>query len=280
MTKACTSRARPSFTLSLQFYHHWFCTIRANVNRHSGKKGKSIWEYSESGFDLTDSLWELLDQIQSNMRARSTSSGMLEPAGTGLQELMALFRNFCKQTDITLAVWLSARVGMFNPQKSSDMTNPGPYGELIVNRLPHTIVCVPAAAKSLQSCPLCDPIDGSPPGSPVSGILQARILEWVAISFSLCVPESESEVAQSCPTLWDPVDCSLPGSSVHGILQARILEWVAISFSRGSSRPRDQTQVSRIAGRCFNLWATREAPLCTEFFVNQCLTFFLPNIGI
>ena len=43
----------------------------------------------------------------------------------------------------------------------------------------------PAAAKSLQSCPtLCDPIDGSPPGSPVPGILQARTLEWVAISFS------------------------------------------------------------------------------------------------
>ena len=42
-----------------------------------------------------------------------------------------------------------------------------------------------AAAKSLQSCPtLCDPMDGSPPGSPVSGILQARTLEWVAISFS------------------------------------------------------------------------------------------------
>ena len=42
-----------------------------------------------------------------------------------------------------------------------------------------------AAAKSLQSCPtLCDPIDGSPPGSPVPGILQARTLEWVAISFS------------------------------------------------------------------------------------------------
>ena len=47
--------------------------------------------------------------------------------------------------------------------------------------------------------------------------------------------KSESEVAQSCPTLGDPRDCSPPGSSVHGILQARILEWVAISFSRGSS---------------------------------------------
>ena len=57
-------------------------------------------------------------------------------------------------------------------------------------------------------------------------------------------------------TLWD---CSPPGSSVQGILQARILEWVAISFSRGSSRPRDWTWVSRIVGRRFTLWAIREA---------------------
>ena len=58
------------------------------------------------------------------------------------------------------------------------------------------------AAKSLQSCPtLCDPIDVSPPGSPVPGILQARTLEWVAISFSNAGKwkvKSESEVAQSC----------------------------------------------------------------------------------
>ena len=59
-----------------------------------------------------------------------------------------------------------------------------------------------------------------------------------------------------CPTVCNPMDCSLSGPSVHGILQARILEWVAISFSRGSSRPRDQTCVSHIAGRRFNLWAT------------------------
>ena len=55
-----------------------------------------------------------------------------------------------------------------------------------------------------------------------------------------------------------PVDCSPPSSSVHGILQARILECVAISFSRGSSQTRDRTQVSHIAGRCFNLCTTRE----------------------
>ena len=55
------------------------------------------------------------------------------------------------------------------------------------------------------------------------------------------------------------MDCSLPGFSVHGIFQARILEWVAISFSRGSSQPRDWTQVSLNASRRFTLWATREA---------------------
>ena len=57
--------------------------------------------------------------------------------------------------------------------------------------------------------------------------------------------------AQSCPTLCNPMDCSPPGSSVHGIFQARILERDAISFSRGSSWPRDWTQVSCIAGRFF-----------------------------
>ena len=89
-----------------------------------------------------------------------------------------------------------------------------------------------AAAKSLQLCPtLCNPIDGSPPGSPVPGILPARTLEWVAISFQCMKVKSESEVAQLCLTLSDVMDCSLPGSSIHGIFQARVLEWGAITFS-------------------------------------------------
>ena len=54
------------------------------------------------------------------------------------------------------------------------------------------------------------------------------------------------------------MDCSLPGSSVHGIFQTTVLEWIAISFSRGSSRPRDWTQVSRIVDRHLTIWATRE----------------------
>ena len=90
-----------------------------------------------------------------------------------------------------------------------------------------------AAAKSLQLFPtLCDPIDGSPPGSPVPGILQARTLEWVCHFLLQCMKvKSESEVTQSCPTLHDPMDCSLPDSSVHGIFQARVLEGDAIAFS-------------------------------------------------
>ena len=72
-------------------------------------------------------------------------------------------------------------------------------------------------AKLLQSCPtLCNPMDGSPPGSPAHRILQARILEWVAISFSNACMHVKS--LQSCPTLCNPMDSSPPGSSVHGIL--------------------------------------------------------------
>ena len=61
------------------------------------------------------------------------------------------------------------------------------------------------------------------------------------------------KVAQLCPTLCDPMDYI-----VYGIFQARILEWVAFPFSRGSSQPRDQTQVSCIARGFFTSWATKE----------------------
>ena len=66
------------------------------------------------------------------------------------------------------------------------------------------------------------------------------------------------KVIQSCLTLCDPMD-----STVHGILQARILEWVTIPCHKGSSQPGDQSQLSRIAGRFFTSWATREAYLPT-----------------
>ena len=90
------------------------------------------------------------------------------------------------------------------------------------------------------------------------------------------------KASQWCPTLCDPMDYT-----VHGIRQARILEWVAFPFSRGSSQSRDWTQVSRIAGKLFTSWATREAllPLITNLIgylllklmtVQLCGFFFSP----
>ena len=93
--------------------------------------------------------------------------------------------------------------------------------------------CIKVKSESevAQSCPtLCDPIDGSPPGSPIpdspgknTGVGCHFLLQSVKV-------KNESEVAQLCPTLCDPMDCSLPGPSIHGIFQATVLEWVAMSF--------------------------------------------------
>ena len=91
---------------------------------------------------------------------------------------------------------------------------------------------IATAAKSLQSCPtLCDPLDGSPPGSHPwdspgknTGVGCHLLLQCMKV-------KSESEVAQLCPTPGDPMDYSLPGSSVHGIFQPGVLEWGAIAFS-------------------------------------------------
>ena len=96
----------------------------------------------------------------------------------------------------------------------------------------HYVTAAAAAAKSLQSCPtLCNPrqqptrlpCPWDPPGKNTG----------VGCHFSLqgMKAKSESEVAQSCPTLSDRMDYSLPGSSIHGIFQARVLEWSAIAFS-------------------------------------------------
>ena len=115
---------------------------------------------------------------------------------------------------------------------------------------------------------LCNPVDCSLKVSSVHGFLQARILEWVAISFSRgssgsrdqtqvsCIADRffsrqatsvKALVAQSCLTLCDLMDCSLPGSSVLEFLRARILEWVAISSSMESSWPRDGNCLSCIS---------------------------------
>ena len=71
--------------------------------------------------------------------------------------------------------------------------------------------------------------------------------------------------------LCNPMGCSLPGSSVHGIFQAIVLEWIAISFSKGSSQPRDRTQVSRIVDTHFTIWAS------VADTVHPCFNGILPQ---
>ena len=90
-----------------------------------------------------------------------------------------------------------------------------------------------AAAKLLQSClTLCDPIDSSPPGSTVPGILQARTLEWVAISFSNAwkwkVKVKSLSHVRLLATPWTAAHQDPPSM---GFFQARVLEWGAIAFS-------------------------------------------------
>ena len=100
-----------------------------------------------------------------------------------------------------------------------------------------------AAAKSRQSCPtLCDPIDGSPLGSPVPGILQARTLEWVAISFSNAWKwKNKVKSLSHVRLLATPWTATWP--STHGIFQAGVLEWGAIAFSDTIHQDCDNTDI-------------------------------------
>ena len=157
----------------------------------------------------------------------------------------------CSGFSLVAVLGLSCPASMWGPSSPTRDWTHIPWIERQI--LNHWYVCA-------QSClTLCNLVDCCPPGFSVLEIFQARILKWVAISFSRgfswprnqthvsCLTKglfttkppgkhlslSEwSEVAQSCPTLCDPMDYSLSGSSVHGFFQARILEWVAIAFSR------------------------------------------------
>ena len=144
-------------------------------------------------------------------------------------------------------------------------------------------------AKLLQSCPaVCDPVGCNPLGNSVQRILQASILEWVAIASSRGSSQHRDRTLISlCFLHWQVgslllaplgtlvwlisyiiLSCCLvtklcltllwPGASVLGTSQARILEWVAVSFPKGSSWPRDQTWVSCIGRWILYHWATRK----------------------
>ena len=79
-------------------------------------------------------------------------------------------------------------------------------------------------------------------------------IHYLILSLTQSFLKSKSESHSVCIQI-----LAVPCTRVHGILQARILEWVVFPFSRGSSKPRDKTQVSSIAGRLFNNWAIRES---------------------
>ena len=162
-----------------------------------------------------------------------------------------------------------------------------------------------AAAKLFQLClTLCDPIDDSPPGSPIPRILQARILQWVAISFSnagkwkvkvkslshvrlfvtpwTAAYQAPPSIGFSRQEYWS----GLPLPSLLQMLnrvqlfatrskpgeQARILEWIVIPISRGSSQPRDWIWVSCIARRFFIIWAVREALVSLTKMQSYCIS--------
>ena len=120
-----------------------------------------------------------------------------------------------------------------SPALWSDTSPSEPPGKPLKRFINSALNWQTATAKSLQSClTLCNPIDVSPPGSSAPGILQARTLEWVAISFSNAWKRKvKVKLLRSCLTLSDPMDHSLPGPSIHGIFQAIVLEWGAIAFS-------------------------------------------------
>ena len=163
-----------------------------------------------------------------------------------------------------------------------------------------------------QLCPtLCDPRDCSLPRTSVHGILQAKILDWVVISFSkgssrptdwinicwvscidrqmlplrplgspillcvcVCVCVCVCLVAQSCQTLCHPMNCSPPGFSVHEISQAIMLEWVAILFSGGSSWP-----LGLLLCRQILYWLSHQrSPLARTVFFKDLVSLCLSSL--
>ena len=113
------------------------------------------------------------------------------------------------------------------------------------------------------------------------------VLYWNIIASLLLVSSVQQhesamkvKVTQLCLTLCDPMDWSQPGSSVHGIFQDGILEWVAIPFSRGSSQPRDWTQVSHIADGFFTIWAARKTQKTSGVGCYALLQGIFPTQGL
>ena len=161
-------------------------------------------------------------------------AGLQHYVNQKLPDVQAAFRKGRGTRDQIVNIhWIIEEAREF--QKNICITDYSKAIDCVDHDKPWEALAAAASVKSLQSClTLCNPIGGSPLGSSVPGILQARINGVGCHFFLQCMKvKSESEVAQSCLTLRDTMDCSLPGSSIHGIFQARVLEWVAIAFSDG-----------------------------------------------
>ena len=137
------------------------------------------------------------------------------------------------------------------------------------------------AAKSLQSCPtLCDPIDGSPPGSPIPGILQARTLEWVAISFSNAWKwKVKVKLLSRIRLLETPWTAAYQATPSMGFTSQEYWSGLPFPLPGDLSRPRDRSQCllpciwSRIASRVF----TAEPPGKPKYRSRTCLNLFFKS---
>ena len=155
---------------------------------------------------------------------------------------------------------LSVQYGFFLSAEILPNTAPGasscpfhsPFSSCFSLHVHHTILSL--LQQAFHSC-LVRGVTPSTPSPSLALLLKRHFFlpENERGNMIVRIHESESEVAQSCPTHCDPMDCTLPGSTVHGILQARILEWIVISSSRRSSQRRDGTPVSCHEGGFFTI---------------------------
>ena len=117
---------------------------------------------------------------------------------------------------------LSPSLGFSSQEYWSGLPFPSPMNESEKSKSSRSVMSNPQRPHGLQPSRLLRPWDF--PGRS-TGVGCHFLLQWMKV-------KSQSEVAQSCPTLSDPMDCSLPGSSVHGIFQARVLEWKGYNFGK------------------------------------------------